>query len=408
MKSIPYFVIGLVATAIWLNVVPSQSLEQTESSRERAVPVQVTSLEAVAGYSSERLYTGLVRAGRTTQASFLGRGEITKILVEEGQRVRKGQLLALLDSRALEARRRLLNARLASVQARLRELQAGPRPERRRASAAREKGILRELELARQKESRRSELFAQGAIAREQLDDYSTRVRTLEMQLQDAREQTLELERGTRVEQLDAQRAQVQEVVAQLGQLEVEFQDTELRSPYAGILARRLLDEGAVVNTGTPVLELYEEDTLEAVIALPIDLKAPLQTPIKTGNTSVQAEFLGWLPQADSASATRPARYLVQGQDLTPGLTASLSLTRTIKEPGYWLPAEALVSAGKGLWDCYTVDDQSRLRRQQVEVLTSQGDRVLVRGTVREGQSVVIKDTESLVAGQLVSAGNKG
>lgn len=401
MKSLPLVLSALVVLAVWLNVSPSVSLEPPEPT-ERAIPVQVSSLTASTGYTTERLYTGEVVAGRTTRTGFLRAGEVVEILVNEGDRVERGQLLARLDTRSLEANRRLLLARRASAAARLREAQAGPRPERKLASTARQTALLRELELAQQKQARRSELYAQGAVAREQLDDYSTRVRTLELQLEEARQQTLELDNGTRIEQLDALRAQVAEVDAQLQQVRVDFQDSELRAPFSGLLSQRLLDEGAIVAAGTPLLELYEDQTLEAIIPLPLDAVAPDQSTLEVAGSQVPARLLGWRPLADTRSATRSARYLVRGAQITPGLTASLRLSRQIDEPGFWVPSEALVSAGKGLWDCYTVTEESRLRRQQVEVLTTQGDQVLVRGTLREGQTLVVKDTESLVAGQLV------
>lgn len=391
----------MVANLAWLQA-HSRSLDPEPVPEEPAVAVEVERLVKVNGYRTELVYNGEVVAARSTRAAFVQGGELESVLVDEGAQVYTGQPLARLDSRALEARRSLLNARLQGARARLQELEAGPRDERRRAAEARIDRVQHQLELARDKERRRQELYRQGAIAREQWQDFSTQVNTLEAELHDARQGSLELEHGTRPEVIDAQRAEVQSVQAQLAALQVEFEDSVLRAPYTAVVARRLLDEGAVVSPGTPVLELYENQNLEVRVSLPLETETPAAVKLSHGSQGLHARFLGWLPETDPASGTRIARYRL-GRRLPPGTSVEATLKREVNEPGYWLPTNALVASGKGLFSCYLVN-QGRLERHQLEVLHTEAERVLVRGTISAGGLAVVSGVERLVPGQSVTS----
>jgi multidrug efflux pump subunit AcrA (membrane-fusion protein) len=84
-----------------------------------------------------------------------------------------------------------------------------------------------------------------------------------------------------------------------------------------------------------------------------------------------------------------------------------LELAQTIAVSGYWLPTTALVRGVRGLWSCYVLgtseqNDAFRVERRDVEVLHTESDRVLVRGTLQSGDRVVMSGTHRLVSEQLV------
>ena len=72
----------------------------------------------------------------------------------------------------------------------------------------------------------------------------------------------------------------------------------------------------------------------------------------------------------------------------------------------------ALVKGDRGLWSCYAVIENKdnpnsyQVERRLIEVLETNGKRVLVRGTIKEGDAIVIEGTQRLVPGQLVSKGS--
>ena len=87
--------------------------------------------------------------------------------------------------------------------------------------------------------------------------------------MQAARKQLEELETGTRVERIDAQQARVKALEAQLADVDHELEDTRLKAPYAGAVARRRVDEGVIVTAGEPVFDIIEDNRLEAWVGVP-------------------------------------------------------------------------------------------------------------------------------------------
>jgi hypothetical protein len=85
---------------------------------------------------------------------------------------------------------------------------------------------------------------------------------------------------------------------------------------------------------------------------------------------------------------------------------------KLVPETGFWLPRSALTESSRGLWSCYVadpLDDQQapkgathRLSRRELELLHQQEDRVYMRGTLADGELIVVDGLHRLVPGQRV------
>jgi len=74
---------------------------------------------------------------------------------------------------------------------------------------------------------------------------------------------------------------------------------------------------------------------------------------------------------------------------------------------GFWLPLSALARGERGLWSAYavikgTTDGEFVLEKRQIEVLHTEGDRVLVRGTLKTGDRIVVDGIHKLASNQRV------
>ena len=377
--------------------VPAEAI----SSQARPIPVSVTAARGSEGYEIERQYTGVLTAKRESELSFVRRGLLQQVLYDEGDTVGQGQVVAKLDTRELEARRLRLQAQLDRSQARLSELRSGPRREPRRGAEAEVRRLSSELDLARTKQGRRQHLYSEGAIPLEDLDEWDSRVRGLEESLESARQSSLELENGTRPEVIEQAQAEVAAARADLSSLQVEIEDSVLLAPFGGRVLSRQLDEGSVVAAGDPVLVLGETSTLEARISLPQGQSFPPKTQLDLGGRQIPATLIGAVPQVNQASNTKVVRYQVQNHGL-PGQPVTLNLSEAVKEAGFWLPTTSLASAGNGLWQCYTVGADDIVQTQSLELLHRETDRVLVRGTLKEGDRVITEGVGQVVPGQRV------
>ncbi|MEO0456191.1 MAG: efflux RND transporter periplasmic adaptor subunit [Cyanobacteria bacterium P01_A01_bin.114] len=386
------------------------------------LPVKTQTLESVDAYRINRTYTGEIVAQRSSDLGFEQPGTLVEIRVDEGDWVDAGTPLARLDIRSLQAQRQQIEAQRRQALARFQELQQGPRAEDIAAAQAAVQDLQAQVELARLQQQRRENLYAQGAISREELDERAFSADALANRLQQAQSQLEELQTGTRVEQITAQDAQVEQFDASLQGIDVSLSKSTLYAPFSGRVAKRLVDEGVVIGPGQTVLRLVEGSTLEARIGVPANVanRLTLNTPqsIQVNNRVYPATVTALLPELDSTSQTvTVVLTLENAAEPTIGATARLALEETQPEAGYWLPTNALIEGERGLWTAYVLDeldsatpaaatpaDTHKVARRDVEVLYTEGDRTFVRGMLQPGETVITSGIHRIVPGQRVKA----
>jgi multidrug efflux pump subunit AcrA (membrane-fusion protein) len=384
------------------------------SKETNILPVKTIAIEAVQSYSTAQAYTGEVTASRTSEVGFERGGKLTEVLVEEGDRLKANTPLAKLDTANLEAQRQSLIAQKAQAAALLAELSNGARTETITAAQAKVRDIEQQLKLEQLKSSRREYLYGEGAIAREALDEIAFNQKALAERLVNAQSNLAELNNGTRVEQINAQQAAVDRLSAEIEDLDITIAKSTLKSPFDGIVSARNLDEGTVIQAGQSILRLVEDIQPKVKVGLPILVANQIQPgseqQVTIGNKQYRATVSSILPEVNPATRTRTVVLKLSttaANQVSPKQIARLNVTQTNKTDGYWLPITALVKGDRGLWSCYAVvannSNASQVERRLLEVLETDGERVLVRGTLKVGDAIVADGTQRLVAGQLVS-----
>ncbi|MEM8722058.1 MAG: efflux RND transporter periplasmic adaptor subunit [Cyanobacteria bacterium P01_G01_bin.39] len=393
---------------------PQRLAVPTVATQQQAniLPVKTVAIEAVDSYSTSQTYTGEVTASRTSEVGFERGGKLIKVLVEEGDLIGLNIPLAKLDTTNLEAQRQGLNAQKAQAQAVLAELQNGARREQISAAQARVRDLQQQLELEKIRSSRREYLYNQGAIAREELDEIAFNQKALTERLTNAKSNLDELNNGTRIEQISAQQAAVDRLTAEIKDLDITIDKSIIRSPFNGIVAARNLDEGTVIQAGQSVLRLVENTQPEVKVGVPIPVANQIQPgsqqQLTIDGQEYDANVSAILPEVNAATRTRTVVLKLSASAATqvsPQQMARLKITQNRSIDGYWLPINALVKSDRGLWSCYAMVESSgknKTERRYVELLETQGDRVLVRGTLQEGDEIIIDGTHRLVPGQLV------
>ena len=376
------------------------------------LPVNTTEVEPVDSYSTTQTYTGEVTALRTSEVGFERGGKLTEVLVEEGDRVSQGTPLAKLDTSNLQAQRQGLIAQKEQAQAVLAELENGARSEQIAAAEANVRDLQQQLELEKLKSSRRQYLYGEGAIAREELDEIDFNQKALSERLANAESNLDELQNGTRIEQITAQQAVVDRLTAEIKDLEITIAKSTLESPFNAIVSTRNLDEGTVVEPGSSIVRLVEDSSPEVKIGIPIAIASRMQLgsqqQVTIGGQEYDATVSSILPEVNTATRTRTVVLKLSSTaatEVSPQQIARLKVSQTNNTDGYWLPITALVKGDRGLWSCYALvseDGESKAERRYLELLETQGDRVLVRGTIQLGDEIITDGTHRLVPGQLV------
>ncbi len=394
----------------------SMRLNQTSEAvlEDKPLPVEVVTAQAVEGYIISREYIGEIVAGRSSSLGFEAGGTIVAILVDEGSSVTVGQPLARLDTRSLQTQRQQLVAQKDQALAVLNELRNGPRQQDIAAARAAVADLEQQVSLSRLQRTRREDLYERGAISREELDQQTFGTGSLENRLARAQSELDELLAGTRPEQIEAQAARVRQLEANMQAIDVDLSKSVITAPFTGRVSQRLVDEGVVVGGGQAVLELIEGSTVEARIGIPTDqidgLSIGSRHTLAVGQQTFPAVITTLLPELDATSRTVTAVFQVEPDtSLTLGQTARLALVDTQQAEGLWVPSTALVQGEQGLWSVYVAssspEDAStwEVARRHVEIVHTEGDRVLVQGMVQPGDQVIPSGTHRAVPGQTIS-----
>ncbi|MEW4455628.1 efflux RND transporter periplasmic adaptor subunit [Bremerella sp. JC817] len=369
-------------------------------------PVEVFAAKSQPTYAARRTYTGVLVAARTSELSFELAGKVIRLTVDEGDTVKQGQTLATLDDRHLAARIRKTEAQRDQQAAILRELIAGPRREVIEAAEAEVRQLSAELKLQEANRGRREQLIKRSAISQETLEDAIYGTQAAQGRFQAAESRLEELREGTRPEQIEAQKAVVAGLEADLADLMHEKEDTQLVAPFSGKIARRSIDEGTVVSPGQSVFRLVEHEPLEAWFGLPPETAASLevgqQHPIVVDGQTQVASVSGIIPELDSTTRTQTVVFTLSpeaSRKWVPAQVARLEIGTTRQATGFWVPNASLLQGSRGLWSLYVVEADSTIGRREVEVIYSDSQRSFVRGTIVDGDQIVASGINRLVPG---------
>ncbi|QDU40370.1 Macrolide export protein MacA [Maioricimonas rarisocia] len=413
-------ILVLVAAVSQIPSATTAGESESTASSNRLLPVRTIELTSITELETRHTFTGVVEPARTSQLGFERSGRVLELLVDEGERVEADQPLARLDTQALEIRSRELEAKRLEARAILAELRRGPREETIAAARANVEQFQAELELWTVTCSRNDRLRQNDAITEQQYDNARLNMSAARARLSAAKSQLRELEEGTRQEQLDAQDAVVAQLDANLALVETDLEKSVLRAPFAGTISKRLIDEGTVTSATATVFELVDTDHLEARIGLPADVASRLQPGqekgLRKGTQHLAGRIRAVRPVLDPVTRTQVVIIDIvddASRQTVPGEVVRLDITETGDADGFWVPLSALAQGPRGLWSLYAVDPASadaqaaeannaRVERRTVEVVHTEEDQALVRGTVYDGDRIVVNGLHRIVPGQLV------
>ncbi len=197
---------------------------------------------------------------RQVQLAFNNSERIAAVLVQEGDRVRPGQVLARLDTSRLEPQVAQAAAQVAAQGYALERLRNGSRPEEIAQARAQLRLQEANLVLARANLDRGEKLLPSGSISKEEVDQRSQAVGVGEANVNYAQETLRLAELGPRKEDIAQAEAQLRGVQAQLALLRQQCADAELVAPSPGVVRTRLLEPGEMVTPQKPVFTLAITD----------------------------------------------------------------------------------------------------------------------------------------------------
>jgi HlyD family secretion protein len=182
--------------------------------------------------------------------------KVLRMTVEEGDAVKKGDTLAVLEQTTLPADIEQRRARVNAAAAELRDLEAGSRTSEINRAEAELEAAEAEAKRTADDAQRYEALLRAGAASESQLQAHQTAARVAAGRRDAARAALQQLRDGTRPERIRAARANVAIARAQLEAAEAVATDLVLVAPEAGVVLGRYVEPGELIAAGVPVVSL--------------------------------------------------------------------------------------------------------------------------------------------------------
>jgi RND family efflux transporter MFP subunit len=321
-------------------------------------------------------------------------GYVQKMLVDVGDRVQPGQMLAVLE--IPEMRDDL--ARSAAAIRRNRADVARAQDELRRAESSYQMMHLTYTRLAGVEKTR------PGLVAQQEIDDAQSRDLMAAAQVAAAKSGLAMAEEQIRVSQ------------AEENKLKTLLEYTRVTAPFAGVITKRYADTGAMIQSGTashsqamPVVRLSQNNLLRLVLPVPesaaglVRVGAVLEVRIPTLGRTIAGRVARTNERVETSTRTLGVQVDVPnpGGELIPGMYAEVNLTLASSPNALTVPVGALHDKD-GTRSVYVVGEGGKLAARQVSTGLESATAAQITSGLSEGEVVVISNTSQLTPGQTV------
>ncbi|HWR37393.1 MAG TPA: efflux RND transporter periplasmic adaptor subunit [Clostridia bacterium] len=365
-----------------------------ETEKEPVVTVQTavaqkTSLEQVV--TTEAVLYPKSQAAITPKVA----SPVRRYFVTRGTRVRKGQLLAILENRDIAAAVTENKGALEQAQAAFETTTRATLPEDLN-KAELDARAARESYSAQQKlYDSRQELFKQGALPRKDIDQAGVALVQARAQSEVAEQHLASMHAVGKQQAAKSAAGQLASAQGKYQGAAAQLSYTEIRSPIDGVVTDRPNYNGEMPAQGTALLTLMDTSTVIARAHIPQDQVAMLrpgdaatistsagETPAKVtvvspaldpGSTTVEV----WIEAANKASALRP------------GSTVQVRIKARTIENAITIPASALLKTPEGTMTVMVVGKDSRAHQTEVEAGVRSGEILQIVKGLNAGETVV-------------------
>ena len=352
--------------------------------------VQVAEVTAIAPGSSAAVLdaTGYVVARRMATVSSKVTGKVREVLIEEGQHVDAGDVMATLDPIDADAQRALAASQVAAARSQIATVQA-------------------QLREATANAARLSSLVRQQLVSKAQYEQAVAQRDALRAQLATAQRNTSVSSAGLRI--------------AQQG-----VDNTVVRAPFSGVVIAKAAQPGEIVSplsagggfTRTGIGTIVDMDSLEVEVDVGeayigrVQPGMPVQSVLNAyPDWKIPGKVIAIIPTADRGKATVKVRVGLDQRDarIVPDMGVRVSFLereapKAAQKPSVLAPSAAIVERG-GAQVAFVVEGdegKARVVRRAVKTGRTLGDDLEVLSGLSGGERVVLDPADTLADGERV------
>jgi RND family efflux transporter MFP subunit len=342
--------------------------------------------------------SGAVEANVTVQGAFQIAGRVARVLVEEGQPVAKGQVLAELDATDYRNGYDAAKGQADAARAVSNKALEGPRAQ--------------ELEQARIDYERWLDEYNRMKYLYDHKSLAANDFKKIEAGYQAAEQRYSMAKQGTRVQDKEAATGQFHAAAAQMHEAQKRLADCQLRAPIAGQVGMRRIDVGDTVGAGMPVIGVLDLNPVKVRVAIPESeigkvqqgARATVTIPSLDGKQfEGKVEAVG--VAADPASRTYTVKITVPNPQhvLRAGMVAEARIYGKGMVNALTLPGNAVVRDARGVTNVYVYEPtRQRVYARRVEVGAPINNEIEIHSGLNGNEQVVVTGQQNVREGSPV------
>ncbi len=382
------------------------TVKAIKSKDDKGIPIKSTEIERE-DIESNIFTSGTVVSKETRQISCDLSGKIKEVLVEEGDKVKKGEVIARLDSSELEYEVKQTELRLDIANTKIDNL----RKESRDNIYMTFKNAEIQYNDALKDYENKKKLFESGAVSQIELGTAKSEMERSNNQYILAKKNFESLENESEIR---IQEKEVKSVELQLEKYKLDLEKTNIISPIDGTITSINISELSIIGPSTILFVVEDTENLEITTNISeYDInKVTIGQMVKvTGEGVKDKEYRGIVeyisPNAITNRNGQSTETIVEVKigiedkdtEFKPNFSANVEINTAKKEEILVVPYEAIYSSKDGKKIIYTIENNKA--KENVITTGIEGDLVLevIGEGLNEGQEVILNPTENIKDG---------
>ncbi|HUA82263.1 MAG TPA: efflux RND transporter periplasmic adaptor subunit [Bryobacteraceae bacterium] len=390
------FLASLAAAVALLAGCGKGKAKDEDAGDDQEPPARVTVETAVLG-AIDHVITADAVLYPVNQANVMPKlaAPIRRMLVNRGDHVRAGQVLAELESADLAASVNESKALWEQSQAAYQMLTGATVFEDKTKAQADVQTAQQTFDASKKVYESRVELQKEGALAEKLVDDAKVAMVQAQSALETARRHLQALDQVSERESIRSAAAQTDAAKARYENASVQLSYAKILSPINGVVADRPVYPGEMPPSGAPIVSIVDISQVVARANIPVREAAALKVGDPARIAGPDGDLAGKVtvvsPAVDPSTTTVEVwvRIPNPGEKLKPGGTVHVSIIAETIQNTVVVPATALLNSDEGGEKVMIVTGGNVARERKVSVGVRQGDRVQILSGIQPGDQVI-------------------
>jgi HlyD family secretion protein len=320
---------------------------------------------------------------------------VKRMLVNRGDHVKAGQVIAELESGDLAAAANESNSQYQQAQASYQMTSGATVLEDKGKAQADVQVAQQVLDAAQKLYDNRVELQREGALAQKLVDDAKVALAQARGQLDTAQRHLQALNNVSQRETIRGAQAQMNAAKAHSDNAQVQLSYAQIRSPISGVVSDRSVYAGEMPASGTPIISIVDISQVVARANIPVKDASMIRVGRPARISGPEGDLAGKVtvvsPSVDLNTTTVEVWVQVAnpGEKLKPGASVRVAIIADTIQNTIVIPASALLNADDGGQKVMVITSDSKAHERRVSVGIRQGARVQIVSGLQEGEQVV-------------------